>query len=122
MLSSAQVTRLRSTAERALPDTCTIERRTKVSDSGGGSTTTWADHLTDVPCRLSPAGVAGRAGETIDGARISDETTHVVTLPAQTDVTEVDRLVISDKVYDITMVRERGEWEISRVCQCKEAP
>ena len=30
---------------------CTIQRKSIVSDGGGGHTEAWADHLVDVPCR-----------------------------------------------------------------------
>lgn len=118
MLSDGQITRMRATAERALTDTCAVQRKTTVSDGGGGTTSTWGPHLASVRCRLSPA-AGGEDGVT--GARISDESTHIVTLPAGTDVTEADRLVISGQTFEITLVRTRGRFEITRRVECKEA-
>lgn len=119
MLSASQLAGMRATTERALPETCVIERKTTVSDGGGGTTDTWGDHATSVPCRIAP--VAG--GETgMAGDRILDETTHVVTLPSGQDITEADRIVLDSRTYEVTQVRDRGAWELSRRVEVKEAP
>ena len=119
IVSSARIARLRATAARALPDTCTIQRRTTISDGGGGTTTTWTDHLTNVPCRIAPTG-GGETGTT--AGRIADETTHVITLRAGTDITSADRLIIDGTTYDMTAVRTRGAMEITRRAEVREAP
>lgn len=118
MLSAAELAGMRATADRALPDTCTIQRKTAVSDGGGGTTETWADHATGIACRIAPAsgGETGTAGD-----RVEDETTHVVTLPALTDITEADRLQVDGQVYEVTAVRKRGAWELTRRVEAKEA-
>ena len=118
MLTAAQVASMRATQKRALPQTCTIQRLTSVSDGGGGRTESWADIADGVPCRVAP--VAG--GETgTSGDRIVDESTHVITLPAGEDVTEADRIVVDDQTYNVTLVRRRGPWETSRRVEAKEA-
>lgn len=119
LLDSAQIAAMRVVAEQALPDVCTIRRSTDTSDAGGGTTQTWADQATLVPCRVSPIG-GGERGMT--GSRISDESTHVITLAAKTDVLEADRIVVEGVVYEITLVRKRGAWELTRRCECTEAP
>lgn len=117
MLTASEITAMRATANQALPDTCTIQRRTTTSDGGGGSSVTWAN-LTVLACRLAPLG--GGEAATV-GGRITDESTHVVTLPAGSDVIEADRLLIADQVYDVTLVKSRAAWELSRRVWCKEA-
>lgn len=119
MLTQARIARLRKTAERALPDRCTIERRSTVSDGGGGTTTTWAPHRTDVPCRVSPVS-GGEQGT--PGGRIADESSHVITMAAGADVTEADRLIVNATVYEVTLVRTRGAYELTRRIECREAP
>lgn len=119
MLSDLELVGMRATLTSALPDTCAVERLTSESDGGGGSTLTWGTHLADIVCRLAP--VAG-GEEGTPGGRIADESTHIVTLPAQTDIAEADRLVIDDQVYEVTLVRTRGRWEITRRVECVEAP
>ena len=119
MLTDTQLAAMRATAGQALPDTCTIQRKTSVSDGGGGTTETWGDHATGVACRVAPVG-GGETGTA--GDRIRDETTHVITVPAGTDVTEADRLVVGGQTYEATAVRRRGAWEITRRVECREAP
>lgn len=119
MLTSAQIAGMRATAERALPETCVVQRKTAVSDGGGGTTESWASHVTDVPCRIAPLG-GGETGTA--GSRVIDETTHVVTLPAGEDITEADRVVVDARTYEVTVVRDRGEWELSRRVEVKEVP
>lgn len=118
MLSDGQLAAMRATAGRYLPDTCTIQRRTQTSDGGGGTTTAWAVAAT-VACRIAPVG-GGENSST--GDRISDESTAIVTFPAGTDVTESDRLQVAARTWDVTLVRTRGAYEITRRCEIKEAP
>lgn len=118
LLTTGQITAMRHIANLALPDTCTVSRKTTVSDGGGGQTATWADLATGVACRIAPVG-GGETGE--QGNRIEQATTHVITLPASQDITEADRVTITGVVYDVTLVRERGAWEISRRVEVREA-
>ncbi len=124
MLTASQIARMRATMNRALPDIAIIQRRTGASDGAGGVTYTWAPHAT-VACRVSP--IAG--GEMLlsdrnssSGDRAVDETTHVVTVAAETDITEADRVIVSGMTYEVTTVRARGEWELSRRVDVKEVP
>jgi hypothetical protein len=50
------VATMRRRVRRLLPDVCSIERKTTVSDGGGGTTETWANLATGVPCFIEPAG------------------------------------------------------------------
>lgn len=117
MLTPGDIAAMRATAGLALPDTATLERLTSTSDGGGGFTETWAQQGDALPCRVAPLG-GGEGGNA--GGRVSDETTAVVTLPAGTDVTESDRLVIAGRRYEVTVVRERSD-EITRRTEVKEA-
>jgi SPP1 family predicted phage head-tail adaptor len=117
MLTAGDIAGMRATADTALPDVATVQRATTVSDGGGGTTTSWADVAT-VACRIAPAG--GGEGATA-GERVVDESTHVISLPAEADVTELDRLIVGGQTYDVTLVRTWEEWEFSRRVECKEA-
>lgn len=108
---------MRAHAEQMMRDTCTLERKTRVSDGAGGSTETWADQAADVPCFIEPAG-GGEIG--MAGDRISDKTTHVVYLPAGTDVTEADRVIVAGDTFDVTAVRRWGSVEVYRAAEVKE--
>lgn len=121
MLTSGDVLAMRHTVERTLPDICTIQRATTISDGGGGVTEGW-DDLATIACRISPTSAGGGEGQNTTSARVVDETTHVVTVPATEDITEADRLMVAGQVYEITLVRKRGAWEITRRIEVREAP
>lgn len=114
---------MRGTMAEAFPDTATIQRAAKVSDGGGEFAMGWSDLATGVACRISPlkGGEGGKqAGTATTGDRAVDETTHVVTFANGRDITEKDRIVVSGQVYEVTLVRKRGGWELSRRVEVKE--
>lgn len=117
MIDPQELDNARADFEALLPDEATIQRLTRISDGAGGYTDQWAD-LATVGCRIAPVG-GGETGR--PGGRIADATTHVLTIPAGQDVTESDRVVVAGRAYDVTMVRERGGWELARRVELKEA-
>lgn len=115
-LSAAEIAAMREDLEDTLPDTCVIQRRTLTSDSQGGRTESWAAAGT-VACRLSPLGNLDSEESRAD--RVSGEEDWIVTLPASTDVTERDRLVILTNTYEPVGLRAVRSWELSRRVNCK---
>lgn len=115
LLHPSAVVSMRATMNRALPGSATIERAA-VENVGGEEVRTWGE-LSTVACRLTFIG--GGEGKEV-GARIAEETTHLVTVPAGTDIEEADRVVIDSTTYEVTLVRKRGEWELSRRVEVKE--
>lgn len=83
-----------------MPQTANVNAETFTSDSGGGATSTITPG-TDTPCRLDALG--GDEGEV--AARISDRSTHLLTLPAGTAVT-TDQTISIDGL---------GTWEVVAV-------
>lgn len=125
MLTVGEIAAMRQTAARAFPDICAIQRKTLSSDGAGGYDETWLPIADGVPCRIDPleGGERANLGATADvGDRPQDETTHVVTMYPKRDVTEADRVVIDGQVYEVTLVRQRGAWELTRRLEVKEAP
>lgn len=121
-LDSGELAAAQADAEALLPGEATVQRLTRVSDGGGGFTDEWTDQAT-VAARIAPVG----GGEPITvgrkstiGGRIIDATTHVVTLPAGTDVLATDRLVIDGALFEVTLVRVRGALELVRRVEVKE--
>lgn len=94
-----------------LIDSCLVERYTTgVQDAYGEPARTWADHLTDEPCRLTPGsrpiGSASQAGvEHRTGAEVvvADYTLFI----GDVDVTEQDRVTVDSVLYEILMVATR---------------
>lgn len=118
MPSAGQILRARKRFATLLPDRATIQRPTTVYDCAGGSTDTWADVATAVPCRLSPVG--GGEDEPSHGERLSAEADVLITFAAGMDIKDSDRITIGAQVFDVLLVRLRGEWELTRRCECKE--
>lgn len=67
-LSTLELAQLRSDQSAYLPDTCTLQTKTEVSDEQGGFTVTWANTHTSVACRV--AAVQSGSGELIIGDQL----------------------------------------------------
>lgn len=93
------------------------KRTTSVTD-GGGTTTTWSPSA-NYPCRIAPVG--GGLGEGV-ADEISDRTTHIVTLPAYTEVEEADQIEVGGAgLYEVTAVRKRTFDELVRRVEVVES-
>lgn len=114
MLTASELSRMRSTAGAALPDSAVIQTQSVVSDGGGGGTTTWTASGT-VDCRIAPASM----DEDELGGRVASEADFIVTMPHDAAVTTDSRLIISGGTFNVEAVLERS-WEIStrlHVCE-----
>lgn len=97
------VTQLRGLAWMALSDVGQVGAGTTVDDSGGGVTTGWA-YGGSVPCRIDPL----TDNESLVAGRVSDRSTHIVTVPPGTPVTTSSRFVIAGRgTYEVTGVQDR---------------
>lgn len=117
MLSAEELASMRDDIETALPDTAILSGGTVIADGAGGGTVDFAAFGT-VSARIAPIG-GGEGPEIAD--RLADESTHMLTLPFDTDLSEADRVTVASTVYEVTLVRERGAWEISRRVEVKES-
>jgi HK97 gp10 family phage protein/SPP1 family predicted phage head-tail adaptor len=106
LLSAADLTSMRGVLNDSLPDSAVIQSRTYTSDSGGGGTATWTAGGT-VACRIAPVSGDERA----IGGRLSPDAKWIVTLPANTSVSEDQRLVISGTTYEVEAVRGPRSFE-----------
>lgn len=65
LLSQRDLDWMRSVQNDHMPDTCTIERPTRVSDGRGGYTTSYVAVYTNIPCRFwISSGTSGTSTET----------------------------------------------------------
>lgn len=101
MLTTAQLNQMRHDANRLLPDTATIYRRTVTADDSGGESADWSTKVGEVKCRLSATSAKSRARDAVRGERIEAAEGWIVSLPIGTDVTETDRLTINDTTYEV---------------------
>lgn len=83
-----------------LIDTMTVQRYTEgARDASGAPILTWADHLTDEPCRLTTS--TGREIKVGAELVIADYKLFVEDI----DITEQDRVVIGGLTYEILLVQ-----------------
>lgn len=95
-------------------DTVYVQRLTKISDETGGYSQTWSTVATTTgriaPRRMRELEVAGK---------ITSLQEYVITLPANTAVTEKDRLQIDGKQYEIVGIERRTAQTALRI-NCME--
>jgi len=101
------LTQLRGIAWMALDDTGYVMRGTTTDDAGGGGTFTFGTAGT-YACRVDPLG--SRGGEIAN--QINERTTHIITIPPDSSVTESDRFRTGGVDYEITAVRSRTQEQI----------
>lgn len=106
-----------------LAETGRVLKRTEATDNGGGNvetytpagTASWATS-TNVPCRIDALGQGG-GDERLAGGRISDLSTHTITMPAGTEVDLDDDFQIEGRGrFEITALR-RYTQEFARVIE-----
>lgn len=116
MLSTDDLTSLRTQQSANLPDTATIRRATRASDSAGGWNVTWATHETDVPCRVvqpsTPIPLTNALQETVYA-------NWIVTLAYDADVIEEDEMVVDGRTLTV-LSTVRGPWQTALRVICSE--
>ena len=84
-----------------------------IVDDGGGGGTFVSSVGSDIPCRIDALG----GGEGEIASRLSDRSTHLVTLPAETVVSVSDDFAIDNRgTFEVTAVRTHSD-ELSRVIE-----
>jgi hypothetical protein len=105
-LNGGTATQLRGLLWLSLSDTGQVGTLTSASDSGGGASQSWS-YGSSVQCRIDPISSSGD-DETIVAGRLSDRSTHVITVPAGTNVATSNRFLITGRgTFEVTAVRER---------------
>ncbi len=101
---------LRGLAFLALSDVGHLSRGTVVDDAGGGGSVTEVLSGT-IPCRIDPLS----GGERDLAGRISERSTHVLSVPAGTDLSARDRFVIDGRgTFEVTATRQRSRGWVQR--------
>lgn len=109
---------LQRLAESALPDTAAVSRPTD-TNTADGVTRTFSTVAT-VACRVQPLGRSSGNTEVV-GTRGGLQTADswLLTLPAGTDVTVRDRLIVGARTFEIAEVLTRT-YEVARITLCRE--
>lgn len=102
--SQAEIDDIRADAEQLLTGTCVIRTKTMTFDaSQGGHVETWTESA-ETACNFGPLS-GGSSG--VAGGRISEETTHVFTLPFDTDIALDSEIVCEGKTWHVTALPDR---------------
>lgn len=101
-LSALELSQMRLDQGDYQPDTCTLQTVTRVADSVGGWSETWANTYENVVCRVSP--LSSGEGEDNNGNQLASITDWVLT-------------VAYDQALDVQMrcIHNSGTYEIERV-------
>jgi Phage head-tail joining protein len=123
VIPDAELDQIRSDAQQLLQGSCSILAKQSISDGGGGHTESWEPVAESVACRIAPVGGGVKDTERNNGVghRVSDETTHIVTLPAGTDIDKTSRIDVDGSgLYEVTLIRTRTFDEFTRRVEVKE--
>ena len=112
LLSTAEITDMRSEQTGTLPDTVVIWRYTTASDGMGGNTESWTAAGTVVGRLAVPGRRSGDEGPIAERLTASDP--WLITMPYNTTVYERDRLFVGSRTFEIEYISEHGEWETAR--------
>lgn len=106
-LDGQSVTQLQGLAFLGLSDSGNVLNLGGTANQGGGIARSWTTGST-IPCRVDPIG--GRESEI--AGRVSDRSTHRITVPPETSIGTEDRFAISSRgTFEITAIRKRtNEW------------
>lgn len=107
MLSSADLTQMRSDLATAWPDTATISRITHTSDGAGGTTTVWTDDAATVLCRLAPLS----GDERVIASKMDEIYDYMCNFPHATVVDPHDQVKIGTRTFEVISVAH-GSWEL----------
>jgi head-tail adaptor len=116
-LSDGDLISMQNVLNRSLPGTVVIQRKTQTSDGQGGRIDAWAAVGTTA-CRVSPFSSQGAMGSEGDsGAGLRAQRERMITLPANADVSESDRIVVSSTTYEVVSMDGPRSMELARRVQ-----
>lgn len=114
MISDGELASIRADLDLSLPGTAIVQTEVYASDSQGGGSVTWTAAGT-VACRIAPRSALTAGDESEYADRLSAEAEWIATLPAETAVTQKDRLVIEGTAYSVAAVHARDFEMLRRV-------
>jgi hypothetical protein len=109
LLSTAQITSMKTTANLALPDSAVITRATLARAANGGFTESWGTVAT-VACRIDPPGSV-RLDQWSE--KIQDRSPFILNLAAAGNIQSGDKATVGSEVYEVIGLMD-GSWEITR--------
>jgi len=117
MLTEAEISEMRRTAEAALPSRGQIQRRTLTPDGYGNQTETW-NALTWVRCRIHRD--KAKTPEREQAGVITAVGDFNLTVPWNAPIEAKDRIVINNTTYEVTEPVTDTSWRITRQLRAQE--
>lgn len=108
MLSVNDLADVRATQADAMPDTCTISRRSLTYAGPVGSSKAWSNLATGVAIRISRG--RGSPSEEEIANLIQGKVWWIGSLLYNQDITRKDRVVIGSTTYEVVGVMSVGSW------------
>ena len=94
---------------KILPDTCNILSATNTPNDQGGFTQTWGTTTAGVKCRVDPAG----GQEQIVADSLRPFSSWILTVKADTTITEQNRVEFDGNTYNVTgIINDGSSWHI----------
>lgn len=117
MLTSAELTAMRTTTTTTLPETMAVIQRTLAADTLGGLTASWSAPVT-VSARIAPADSA--SGERVDAGADRSIDHWKITLPALTPLETTDRITFGSRTFEVLNIDAPRTYELWTVAHCLE--
>lgn len=114
LLSDDDLAILREAELAAMPETCTIRRKTTEADGAGGKRTIHSDIGTS-PCWRGPVGNSPQ--EQVIAARLVGKALYRVKLPHGTDVRRNDQLIVGGDVLEVVEPMA-DSWSTAQMAIC----
>ncbi len=112
-LTDAELHLCRETSDAFLPGTAVISGTANVSDGQGSFTQTYvARSGGTVDARLAAENTQPRSGEI--ASRSAAVTSWILTLPADTTITNTDQVTFDSNTYEVLSIADRDPEEIAR--------
>lgn len=108
----SDLTKMREEQEKQMPETVYIQRLTRTSDGAGG----WSEAWNTIATTKGRIGLTNwQPSEAEIAGRVQNQQKYVITLPADTELTEQDRLQIDGGQFEIIGIARRSEATALRV-------
>ena len=107
MISTDELTDMRSVADDFLPDTCTIQVKTTTAGAMGGISETFANTYTSVKCRIDPS---GGGGETVINFTVEGKSTWMLNIPYDQAIAIENRVIHDSKTYEVIRVIDTNSY------------
>lgn len=111
MLTAAELTAIRDTADNTLDDTCTLLSGTLTIDAMGGGTMLWGTVATSVSCKVAPKSM-GAPDAT--GGKISYHTDWTMHVAYDQAITAGQRVTFDSDTYQVVSVEDDHTWRTLR--------